>query len=378
MPPSPTFTIDANIEGGNVLIEKIQDNHIHFKPDLRDTDGHWFYWYFAVKNASGQTLHFHPADRNMLTNHAPAASLDGGFSWKWLDPSTVNDDESFSVSIPDHCDDYRLSMAMPYVTRHLKAFEVHHGQHLKKHLLCQTPKGHRVEYWQFGADEATASYRVFLTARHHCCEMMGSYVLEGIIDAAVDEGQVGQWFSKHVNLTVIPFVDVDGVVAGDQGKNRKPRDHNRDYDDNPIHPTTQPIKDLFSRIASHGVDLVLDLHCPWIKSDLNEAIYMAGKSGDDNIKATNRFSDCIEKAITGPLPFDPSDNIPFGTAWNTADNFKKGCSFGHWAAAVEHVRFGTTIEIPYAKVRDKIINADNARLFGRDLATAIKSFITND
>jgi hypothetical protein len=376
MTHQPTFTIDTHFEGGNVLIDSVEDHHIHFQPDLRDTDGHWFYWYFAVKNASGKTLHFHPSVRNMLTNHAPAMSLDQGRTWQWLNPSIVQEDESFIITIPENCDDYRLSMGMPYVGTHLKAFMIKHAANIREQELCTAANGDRIPYWQIGPDADCADYRIFLTARHHCCEMMGSYVLEGIVEAALHHDELGQWYNEHVNLTAIPFVDYDGVLAGDQGKNRKPRDHNRDYDDHPIHPTTRPIQDLFANLARHGMDLVLDLHCPWIKNDDNESIYMAGKSGEDNIIDMDQFSRCIVNAITGPLPFDPSDNIPFGVSWNTEKNYKQGCSFGLWAAGLEHVRFGTTIEIPYAIARDQIIDAQNARHFGRDLAAAIRAFMT--
>ena len=37
---------------------------------------------------------------------------------------------------------------------------------------------------------------------------------------------------------VIPFVDIDGVENGDQGK-QAPHDHNRDYINSPIYPETK-------------------------------------------------------------------------------------------------------------------------------------------
>jgi murein tripeptide amidase MpaA len=34
---------------------------------------------------------------------------------------------------------------------------------------------------------------------------------------------------EHADFFIVPPVDKDGVEDGDQGKNRKPYDHNRDY-----------------------------------------------------------------------------------------------------------------------------------------------------
>lgn len=79
--------IDTDFDGGNVIIEKIDGDHVYSKPDYRDSTGPWFYWYFAVKHANGRTLTFHPTVPNMLTNHAPAYSVDEGTRWQWLEPT---------------------------------------------------------------------------------------------------------------------------------------------------------------------------------------------------------------------------------------------------------------------------------------------------
>ena len=66
--------------------------------------------------------------------------------------------------------------------------------------------------------------KVLLTSRHHACESTGSYVLEGVIKALCENPIEGYEFF------VVPMTDFDGVCDGDQGKNRIPHDHNRDYD----------------------------------------------------------------------------------------------------------------------------------------------------
>lgn len=70
---------------------------------------------------------------------------------------------------------------------------------------------------------------ILLTARHHACEAIASYALEGFLEEALSDTPMGRAFREKYALHVVPFVDLDGVEAGDQGKGRKPHDHNRDY-----------------------------------------------------------------------------------------------------------------------------------------------------
>jgi hypothetical protein len=58
---------------------------------------------------------------------------------------------------------------------------------------------------------------------------MASYSLEGLMEGILAGDDVGRWLAGHVEFLVVPFVDKDGVEEGDQGKNRRPHDHNRDY-----------------------------------------------------------------------------------------------------------------------------------------------------
>lgn len=60
----------------------------------------------------------------------------------------------------------------------------------------------------------------------------------------------------------MPIVDFDCVTDGDQGKNRVPHDHNRDYclDETPIYPETAAIRSCAER---NGCFLGVDFHSPW-------------------------------------------------------------------------------------------------------------------
>lgn len=369
--------IDTDFNGGNALINRIEGDDIYFQPNCQDTEATWFYWNFRVKEAAGRRLRFHPSLENMITRHAPAISLDGGRHWQWLNPESVQADKSFAVQVPEGVDDLRVSMAMPYVQEDLEAFADRHTGALRISELCRSAKGSRIPFWQLGPVPKTARHRLFLSARHHCCEMMANYVLEGLLDAALAGDELGVWWKNNVSITVVPFVDYDGVAAGDQGKGRRPRDHNRDYDDHPIHRETSAMKDLFLSVAASGIDAVLDLHCPWLWGPGNEELFLVYPPGESMREHQQAFSRILQSAITGPLPCDPKDDVPFGEKWNVPDTYKLGCSFATWASRQKDTGLCAVLEVPYAMVHDQIITPANARLFGRDMASALRTYLMN-
>jgi hypothetical protein len=77
----------------------------------------------------------------------------------------------------------------------------------------------------------------------------------------------------------------------------------------------------------------------------------------------------------GPLTYAASDNLAYGQSWNTSTNSRNGKSFGSWAAELPGTGIGTSVEIPYANVREQTVTPEAARAFGRDLAVAIVAYL---
>ena len=177
------------------------------------------------------------------------------------------------------------------------------------------------------------------------------------------------------SLLAVPFVDKDGVEDGDQGKNRKPHDHNRDYAGKSIYPAVAAIRGFVPKWSEERLRVVLDLHCPYIGGKNNEAIYLVGSSNPAIWEQQKKYGAILESIRQGPLPYSAESNLPFGTAWNTASNYGKQKSSGRWGSEQPGVLMASTIEIPYANVGTVIVTAENARAFGRDLARALRRYL---
>ena len=89
----------------------------------------------------------------------------------------------------------------------------------------------------------------------------------------------GRWFRSHGDFFIVPFVDKDGVEDGDQGKNRRPHDHNRDYKLR-IYPEVRAITERLPAWSDSKPLFFLDMHCPWLRG---------GDDPNDPGKGTNEY-----------------------------------------------------------------------------------------
>lgn len=375
MPVATQLTVDSATPAGNILVDRIDGDDVYLHQDPRDTDGWWFYWAFRVRGGAGRALRFHFTDGGAVGTRGPACSFDGGLTWQWLNRNFTP--ERFDFAVPADVSDVRFAFGMVYTQANWERFlaRVAPSPHLRAAILTRSRKGRPVELLYLGCLDARPARRVVITARHHCCEMMANYVLEGIIEAVLAGTDDGERLRRTVQLLVVPFADKDGVEDGDQGKNRRPRDHGRDYLDVSLYPETAALRELLPRWGAEGVDAALDVHCPWIRGDHNEALYQVGKQNPDMWVAQHAFGALLERVQSGVLDYRSADDLPFGQSWNTAANYGGGMSFARWAQGLPGMRLATSFEIPYATAHATEVNAGTARQFGHDLGRALAAFL---
>ena len=365
------FNLYSDFPGGNILIDKIKGDTIWIRPNLRDTQGEWFYWCFAVNNAKGKTLTFVLTKSNCLTSKGPATSMDGGNHWNWLNADS-SWDSSFTYSFHTNSE-VRFSMGMPYTQKQFQQFigPYRKSEFVTIDTLATTKAGRCVERVILKAKSAKVKYKVLITTRHHACEMMGNYEMEGIIAEILKD----EWLKNNIEFCLIPFMDKDGVENGDQGKNRIPHDHNRDYSGTSIYASVAALRNWVPSWSENKLVVTVDLHCPWIKAENNENIYVVGSS-DEKIAAQQQFFLSILKSTNnGELKTSEKSYFPYGKDWNSDEKATPGLSFGKWSSQLDGVKLPVSIEFPYSNNEGQTITQDNARAFGTDLTKAIKKYL---
>ena len=369
---SDELRVDSDFPGGNIILDRIEGDDIYLHQDLRDTEGDWFYWYFRVAGAAGRGLTVYFTKTNVIGTRGPAVSVDGGESWAWLGPEAV-DGQTFTCAVPEDAEEVRFCFGIPYLESHLRRFLAKHeaDARLRAETLCVSPNGRPVELLLVGNLDGEPQHRVLLTCRHHCCEMAASYELEGVLEAVLAD----EWMLENVEFLVAPFMDKDGVEDGDQGKNRKPWDHNRDYGGESIYPEVAALREFVPEWTEGKLRVALDLHCPYIRGGNNETIYFVGVPDQQVWANVLEFCEILAKVQTGPLEYRVEDNLPFGQGWNTAPTDSERVSSARWMSSLPGVKVAATVEFPYANAREHDVTPDRARAFGGDLAVAIREYL---
>ena len=240
--------IISDFEGGNIRLLSIEQNTVNLEQELNGTAGWWFYWFFKVQNAKAGEYTFKFHNKTVVCPNGPATSSDR-INWSWHKNGFV-DNCTFKYTFSEGENRY-FCFTIPYTQIELDRF-LDTTDNLFRFTLCKSEDGRDVPAFTFGNGKKD----VFFTARHHACESTASFVLEGIVKTALKTPYLYDNFKFHI----FPFADYDGVVKGEQGKDRAPHDHNRDYTDAPLYSFTRAIKEY----AKNTVPIFyIDLHSPW-------------------------------------------------------------------------------------------------------------------
>jgi hypothetical protein len=366
------FNIYADFPSGNIAIEKIKNDTVWMHPDLRDTKGEWFYWCFAVEKAKGKTLNFVFTKPNVFTAKGPAVSLDGGTCWKWIGGESVKN-ELFTYVFKTN-DEVRFSMGMPYTQKQFDLFikPLLKSGYIKSDVLTKTVSGREIERITIKHADSGVKYKVLIAARHHACEMMANYEIEGMIGEILKD----EWLKNNVEFCFIPFMDKDGVENGDQGKNRMPHDHYADYGGKSIYESTAALRKWVPGWSENKLVVTIDLHCPNIKGASHEHIYLTGSAEGKIAVQEKLFCRLLQSVNSGKLKVHENIYMSWGTDWNNPTAYIPGeLTFSQWASTIEGVRLPVSIEFPYANNEGQAITQDNSRAFGIDLVKAVKQYL---
>lgn len=368
--------IDADFPGGNIVLDKIDGDVVYLAPDLRNTEGTWFYWYFRLRGAEGRRIQFHFNQFPVIGARGPAVSWDQGASWQWLGlDKPAAETHGFAVEIPIGATEVRFSNTFPYTQKNWDEFTQATSWFNEENVfireLCLSRNGRRVEWLEIRPLQEVRNL-VVVTCRHHACESMASYALEGLIHEVLQLSEL----RRHTEFVLIPFMDKDGVEQGDQGKNRTPVDYNRDYNEQGYHPETLALRELLMLRTCGRRTVALDLHCPGIWGEWNEKVYFVGDEDPVMWNEQVALFSHIENHAKGAIPVRVSNGLPFGQSWNTQENYRQGATFRKFVSGLPDIVCASTLEIPYANASGVEVNKDTARALGSDIARGLASYLT--
>jgi hypothetical protein len=373
---STRFAIRKDYPGGNIKVHSISDKVVSLEQEIRDTSLWWFYWNFCVEGAADLELEFRFANGEVIGPWGPAFSRDG-MHWEWAGKESVIDRKTFAFDFHGlesrvyfaFCFPYQLADHQRFISRYIDRPDI------REMVLSYSEQKRPLP--MILAGNVRAERNILFTARHHACEAPANYVLEGILTHLLDNA------ANLLNdslFHIIPFVDIDGVENGDQGKCRIPYDHNRDYIAKPIYRATSAIIDYSERT---NFEIFIDFHCPWkwAESDTldaarNEHPFFGWDFPPIN-KEIARFGNILKNVTVShgrrdAIVYDPAYDIKTGDDWYTLEEME-GSSARHFAK--KRTRLSTFIEIPYFGNESIKYDAKNLRLFGADMGKALELYL---
>lgn len=349
------FNITSDFPGGNIIVSSILNDTVYVKPDMRDTEGEWFYWAFRVEGAGGLTLKF--VFNNYYVGYFGAAVSHDYSDWKWQHSYESKPSLSFTYTFAPDENTVYFAHSMLYRPERLFCFAEKNG--LKISTLCKSEKGRDVPCIRMG----NGKQNIILTSRHHACESTGSYVLEGVLE------RFSKKLPDNISVFCVPMVDFDGVTDGDQGKNRIPHDHNRDYgrNEDAIYSSVKAIRDYSD---SNPPCLGFDFHSPYQFGDKNDTVFIVHNSCC--YENSQLFSQMLQSNTeNASFRHYVKDDMPPETDWNhdvTPD-------FNSYMRRHPECLIAVSVETCYFGKEDNFFTEKNAIELGRHIADTICEYL---
>lgn len=343
--------IEKNFSGGNISLIKIENDDVYIEREVRENTG-YFYWAFRVRNAENRTLRFIFPAHTRVGRFGVAVSHDLK-AWHWSNTKCkVNESEAFTYTFKEGENSVYFAHHMVYSYEMLKDFLEKNNIELKE--FTKTKKGRSVPCFTVGEGENL----IVVTSRHHACESTGTYILEGFAESALKNPL------KNVKFLFVPFVDFDGVMDGDPGKNRLPHDHNRDYGEASVYNETKKLKE----IADSGRVLMnFDFHSPHHDGGINDFPYFMKFPNEEIYEGISKNLQILTKNDKNSLLYTGLYDLPYGSQWNKADtpNVK------NYFLKRTKLKASLTMETPYFCLEDNVFTQQKAINTGKHLYAAV-------
>ena len=258
--------------GGSVNVISSNPTIIRFEPHDEGSGG-WsqVWWYFSVEGLT-------PGEQIILQlDNEPAKSGISPrvyFSYDQEVWGQTNSGEHLEIEGEDffvykhivHSEKVWFAYDLPYTPEHIEELLipcVDRDPGVEVFELCKTKNNRPVKALRFN-DSEDNKYGIWLQARAHAFETGGSWVLHELAQWLLSGDPAANALRKQAVITVVPIVDVDGVVEGHTSKNQKPHDHNRGWNKEPAFwPEVQTIKLMLTEMSKKNmVDLFIDFHGP--------------------------------------------------------------------------------------------------------------------
>ncbi len=275
---SVTIRTDFVSGGGSAVLTETDPVTVTFSPH-KERDERWsqLWWHFLLEGLEpGEAGRDVVLELDMDSPGIAGISPQAFFSydqqvWGLTDTGERHERDGQRFFVYRHnvkADKVWFAYDLPYTPEHIESIlvpEVEHAPNVEVFELCKTQSNRPVTGLRFNSlADQRKKCGIWLQARTHAFESGSSWVLHELACWLASHEPAAAVLREHAVITVIPIVDVDGVVEGRTGKNQKPHDHNRGWHKEPAYwPEQRAMKSMLAEMAEAGeVDFFMDFHGP--------------------------------------------------------------------------------------------------------------------
>jgi hypothetical protein len=383
--------VSTDFEGGSARVESIDQatRVIRFMPDGNPQRGWPCWWYLRVDGVAKDehvTLSLAGSDRPSR-NDGKDTGKPLGPGWAMPARATFSTDgQTWRHTAPGKREGARIlyevtgaggplwvAWGPPFTPRNTDALLAEAVKQLpaaKSFELARTREGRPVRGLRISEATAAKPPGIWVQARQHAWESGACWVARGFTEWLLGDDADAQWLRRHAEVFIVPIMDVDNAATGNGGKEAAPRDHNRDWDEQPVYPEVAAAQQRMRALAKENrLDVFLDLHNP-APGDLRPFFFVGPTELLTEAGRVNRtnFLAAAKSRISGPLAVEEKPRVT-GPAYHP---LWKQIS-GQWVTANGNPHtlaacLETSWNTPHS-------TTDGYRMVGRQLGQAVADYL---
>lgn len=274
--------INDYFDAGSIRVvdaEHLDDIELKLKVDSHHDDiRQWFY--FRVSGGEGQALHMcisnaHDAAFNDWDGYQVMASYDQQ-DWFRI-PTRYEGGELLFEHTPQFNSVYYAYFEPYSQERHQQLIAAsQRSPHCRAEVLGESVDGRDMDLLVIGKPEAAR--KIWIIARQHPGETMSEWFVEGLLQRLLDENDgVATALRSQAVFYIVPNMNPDGAVRGNQRTNASGANLNREWDkpSRKFSPEVLVVKD---RVEKTGADMFFDIH----GEECIPYVFLAGSEGNSS------------------------------------------------------------------------------------------------
>jgi len=302
--------ITSNFDSGNievVSVDKPSDIQVNIR---KDTEAPMFQWfYFRLTGAQNQACKIAIANSDKAAypfweNYKVVASYD---KQVWFRVDTTSEDNVLKIHhTPEHNSVFYAYFAPFSYEQHLDLVSsAQYSPLCVAESVGETVEGRDIDLLKV-TTPGEKKKNIWIVARQHPGESMAEWFMQGVISAILDgDDPVSKKLLQKANFYLVPNMNVDGSIAGNQRHNIVGANLNREWQT----PTLEKSPEVFhvrKYMEETGVDMFLDIH----GDEELPYNFVSGIEGIPNY--TEKLKTVIEKFLSNWQQVSPDFQRKFG------------------------------------------------------------------